>query len=230
MSIHTRLPLARLEVPESLRPWRSQYPKFGELIDAGASPLKALRYLGLALWQDGRLNDAASVLKTAVASAPDQPQILTDLGSVLCAAGRGAEATHYLTASLDLDPRQLHAWINLAGLYHQSKEMAKAEHAFRTALELQPESAEAAAGLGLLYIEQRLFEPGCPPADRCHRARRHRPGGLRLPRSGSVPARRLRQRRHGARAGGVRPARLHTDRAQTCGGASPRDRHRRLRG
>ena len=153
MTIHTRLPLARLE------PWRSQYPKFGELIDAGASPLKALRYLGLALWQDGRLNDAASVLKTAVASAPDQPQILTDLGSTLCAAGRVAEATHYLTASLDLDPRQLHAWINLAGLYHQSKEMAKAEHAFRTALELQPESAEAAAGLGLLYIEQRLFEP-----------------------------------------------------------------------
>jgi predicted TPR repeat methyltransferase len=158
MAVHMQPPQTWLEVPESLRPWRSQYPKFGELIDAGASPLKALRYLGLALWQDGRLNDAARILKTAVASAPDQPQILTELGSVLCAAGRSVEAAHYLKASLELDPRQLHVWINLAGLYHQSKETGNAEHAYLMALELQPESAEAAAGLGLLFAEQRLFD------------------------------------------------------------------------
>ncbi len=158
MSIHIRQPEAWLEVPESLKPWLQQYPNFGRLIDTGASPLKALRYLGLTLWQDGRLDDAARILELAVDSAPDQPQILTDLGSVLCAAGRHAEAMHYLAASVQLDPLQLHVWLNLAGLHYQSKDMAAAERAFRNALELQPESAEAATGLGLLYAEQRRFD------------------------------------------------------------------------
>ncbi len=158
MSMHIRLTSKRSEVSQALASWRPQYPRFGILLDEGAPLLKALRYLGLALWQDGRLDDAAHVLQMAVDWAPDQPQILTDLGSVLCALGRRAEALRCLTASLQLDARQLHVWINLAGLHQEQNETDKAEHAFRMALELNPRSAEAAAGLGLLYAEQRSYD------------------------------------------------------------------------
>jgi hypothetical protein len=64
-----RLALTQREVSESLAPWRSRYPKFGALLDEGASQLKAFRYLGLELWQDGRLEDAAGILQMAVTAA-----------------------------------------------------------------------------------------------------------------------------------------------------------------
>ena len=53
MTMHIRLTSKRSEVSQALATWRPQYPKFGILLDEGAPLLKALRYLGLALWQDG---------------------------------------------------------------------------------------------------------------------------------------------------------------------------------
>jgi hypothetical protein len=71
MTMHMRVAATRQEIWELLAPWRSQYPKFGALIDEGTSLPKALRYLGLSLWQDGRLADAAGILQMAATAAPD---------------------------------------------------------------------------------------------------------------------------------------------------------------
>lgn len=148
----------RPELDDSFALWRSQYPKYGALIDEGVPPLTTLRYLGLVLWGDGRLDDAASVLTKAVSLAPNEPVILGELGSLLRAGGRKTEAMHYLTASLKLDPEQTLVWLTLAGLCNEIGDKTSAEQAFRAALELDSTSAEAAAGLGLLYIEMRRFE------------------------------------------------------------------------
>ena len=157
MTIHIAPP-DRPELDDSFALWRSQYPKYGALIDEGAPPLTTLRYLGLVLWGDGRLDDAASVLTKAVSLAPNEPVILGELGSILRAGGRKTEAMHYLTASLKLDPEQTLVWLTLAGLCNEIGDKTSAEQAFRAALELDSASAEAAAGLGLLYIEMRRFE------------------------------------------------------------------------
>ena len=61
MTIHTPPP-REPELDDSFEPWRAQYPKYGALVGEGAPPLTALRYLALILWQDGRLDEAASVL------------------------------------------------------------------------------------------------------------------------------------------------------------------------
>ena len=157
MTIHIT-PLHRPELDDSFALWRTQYPQYSSLIDAGAPPLTTLRYLGLVLWRDGRLDDAASVLTKAASLAPDEPVILGELGSLLRAGGRKTEAMHYLTASLKLDPKQTLVWLNVAGLFNEAGDKTSAEQAFRAALELDSTSAEAAAGLGLLYIEMRRFE------------------------------------------------------------------------
>ena len=157
MTIHIAPP-DRPELDDSFALWRSQYPKYGALIDEEAPPLTTLRYLGLVLWGDGRLDDAACVLTKAVSLAPNEPVILGELGSLLRAGGRKAEAMHYLTASLKLDPEQTLVWLTLAGLCNEIGDKTSAEQAFRAALELDSASAEAAAGLGLLYIEMRRFE------------------------------------------------------------------------
>ena len=152
---------ARLLEPalrDSLASWRAQYPRFGALVDDGAPSLQALRYLGLALWQDGRLGEAANVLTQAAAEAPADPAMLGELGSLLCAAGRKAEALRCLTASLALAPRQLQVWLNVGGLRVELGDADSAEQAYRAALELDPDSAEAGVGLGLLYIERRRYQ------------------------------------------------------------------------
>jgi len=90
------------ELDDSFVLWRSQYPKYGALIDEGAPPLTTLRYLGLVLWGDGRLDDAVCVLTKAVSLAPNEP-VIWRTRSLLRAGGRKSEAMHYLTASLKLD-------------------------------------------------------------------------------------------------------------------------------
>lgn len=157
MTLHVSPP-PMLELQDSCALWRVQYPKFGALIDEYASPLQALRYLGLSLWHDGRLDEAAKVLKTTATLAPNDPAILAELGSLLGATGQKAEAMAYLIASLKLDPNQKQVWLNVAGLCNETGDKDTAEQAFRAALELDPDLAEAAAGLGLLYIERRRFE------------------------------------------------------------------------
>jgi predicted TPR repeat methyltransferase len=120
--------------------------------------LRALRYLGLALWQDGRLSEAAEVMTQAADLAPTDPMVLAELGSLLTAMGRKGEALRRLTASLHLAPGQMQAWLTVAGLCVEMGSTETAEKAFRAALELDGACAEAAAGLGLLYIGQRRFE------------------------------------------------------------------------
>ena len=153
MTMHISLPA----VPE-LQLWQERYPKFGVLIDQGEPPARALRFLGLSLWNDGLLEDAAKILTTAASLAPNEPMILGELGCLLCAVGRKAEAMHYLTASLKLHPGQKQVWLNVAGLCNETGAKDTAEQAFRAALDLDPTSAEAAAGLGLLYIERHRFQ------------------------------------------------------------------------
>ena len=157
MTLHVGRPFGRA-VPESFALWRAQYPRFGALIDDGGPQQRALRYLGLALWEDGRLADAANVLSQAAALAPPDPTILGELGSVLCAAGRKVEALRHLTMSLNLAPDRTAVWLTVAGLCVELGNKETAEKAFRAALELDPASADAAAGLGLLCIGDRRFD------------------------------------------------------------------------
>jgi predicted TPR repeat methyltransferase len=157
MTMHISPPPMR-ELQDLLALWGTQYPKFAALIDQGAPPQKALRYLGLSLWHDGRLDAAAKVLTITAALAPNEPMVLAELGSLLCATGRKNEAMAYLVASLKLNPNQTQVWLTVAGLCNEAGDKDTSEKAFRAALELEPGSAEAAAGLGLLYIERRRFE------------------------------------------------------------------------
>lgn len=143
---------------EALASWRARYPQFAALVDSAPSPVKALRYLGLTLWQGGRLDDAEGMLTAAVALAPSDATILTELASVIYAAGRKAQAKDLLASSLAFDPRQPQAWLTLASICNERGDKTEAEEAFLRVLELEPASSEAAAGLGLLYIEQRRFE------------------------------------------------------------------------
>jgi predicted TPR repeat methyltransferase len=145
---------------DALALWRARYPKFAAALDAGEPPVKALRYLGLALWQDRAIDEAVAVLGAAAALAPGDPALLADLGGALSAAGRKSEALPAYIASIEADSSRPLVWLAVAGLCNEIGDKTTAEQAYRAALELDPDLAEASAALGLLYLENRRFEDG----------------------------------------------------------------------
>lgn len=157
MTMHVSPPIPT-NLPDPIAAIQRDYPKFAQMIAAGEPHGRALRYLGLALWQDNRLEDAVNVLGITASLHPNEPRLLAELGSLLYATGRTVEALQVMTTSLELEPTQVQVWLNVANLCMGAGETLTAEQAFKAALEFDPSSPDAAAGLGLLYIENRLFD------------------------------------------------------------------------
>jgi predicted TPR repeat methyltransferase/Flp pilus assembly protein TadD len=157
MSLHISPP-SPPDLVDTLAVWRARFPHFAEMIDAGESPVKALRYLGLGLWQEGDVTGAVAALTTAASLTPDDAALLADLGAVLWLDGRKADALACFIASIERDPNRVQIWLTVASLCNEIGEIATAEHAYRAALDLDPASAEAATGLGLICLESRRYD------------------------------------------------------------------------
>ncbi|MBG0812084.1 methyltransferase domain-containing protein [Methylosinus sp. H3A] len=157
MSLHISPP-SPPDLVDTLAVWRARFPRFAEMIDAGESPVKALRYLGLGLWQEGDVTGAVAALTTAASLTPEDAALLADLGAVLWLDGRKADALACFIASIERDPNRVQPWLTVAGLCNEIGEITTAEHAYRAALDLDPASAEAATGLGLICLESRRYD------------------------------------------------------------------------
>jgi predicted TPR repeat methyltransferase len=155
MTLHVSSPFPPVA---ALEQWRARYPKFGAALDRGESPPAALRYLGLSLWQDGAVPEAIEALDSAVGLAPENADLLADLGALLSVAGRKADALNAYIASLERDPSRAQVWLGVAGLCNELGDKAAAENAYVAALDLEPGAAEACTGLGLIYIERGRFD------------------------------------------------------------------------
>jgi predicted TPR repeat methyltransferase/Flp pilus assembly protein TadD len=141
-------------VPDALADVCARHHGLVAALGDNPAQVTMLRRLGLALWRDGQIADAAAVLDAAVSLQPTDPRLLAELGAVLFAAGRKAEALQALQRSTSLDAMQLQTWINLACLYQDMGSVEQSEDAFRAALMLDASSVQALAGLGLLLAEQ----------------------------------------------------------------------------
>jgi predicted TPR repeat methyltransferase len=137
--------------------WRSLHPQFDSHLAIGAEPAKALRHLGLSAWGRGDVSLAASVLRAAVALAPDDAPLWADLSGVYFACAQPAQARACLLASLERDNRDPNRWLSLAGLHRAANEGVEAERAFRKAIDLDPSLDDAWVGLGILHFQQRRF-------------------------------------------------------------------------
>ena len=157
MSLHISPP-SPPDLVDTLAVWRARFPRFAAMIDAGESPVKALRYLGLGLWQEGDVTGAVAALTTAASLTPDDAALLADLGAVLWLDGRKADALQCFIASIERDPSRVQIWLTVASLCNEIGEIATAEHSYLAALDLDPASAEAATGLGLICLESRRYD------------------------------------------------------------------------
>ena len=108
----------------------------------------ALRIAGHAAIHLEPLDAAIAAQEKLAAIASDQPQILNDLGGLLCQAGRYDDAEAALRGSLALMPGDSHTLANLGQVHLGRQEYELAEEVFRKAIEASDSNAHAYSGLG----------------------------------------------------------------------------------
>ncbi|HEY6066804.1 MAG TPA: tetratricopeptide repeat protein, partial [Thermoanaerobaculia bacterium] len=117
---------------------------------AGFDDPNVLLFLGSALWEIGRLDEAKDRLREAVARAPDRPAPRHRLGRLLLLQGNPVSAAAELARAAELDPASAEIAIDLGRALEASGDSAGAERAYRSALAHDPEPPLAHYLLGTL--------------------------------------------------------------------------------
>lgn len=98
--------------------------------------------------QDGRLAEALPYLEALNKQAPDQAQVLYNLGICYSELGQFDEAIIRLKRAVQLEPQHAHAWVGIGTAYYRLRKVAPAMEAFSKAVEINPGDAYARRNLG----------------------------------------------------------------------------------
>ena len=112
---------------------------------------------GLAYAQAGNLEGAESELRQAAVSAPNDPEILGSLGSVLAMSGKLEESTGWLEKALVRDPANSVTRRNLATNQWRLNRLPEARRNLERVLKADPGDQQAALILGMVAEKQRDY-------------------------------------------------------------------------
>lgn len=115
-----------------------------------ADDVHALRELGDALVQEGKLPEAASALRQVLARQPDDVDARADLGHVLYSLGRTEEAIGLLSQTALRDPRNVSVLRSLVEMYRHSGELERALATAREIVHLEPDDVLATLEIAAL--------------------------------------------------------------------------------
>jgi len=104
---------------------------------------------GIALAQQGRLDDAAAWFRHALSLSPDAAAAHNNLGNILSMQGKFAEAVTCYRAALKLVQNDARTWNNLSNSLRQLNELDEAVESARHSLTLEPNFADAHTNLGI---------------------------------------------------------------------------------
>lgn len=120
-------------------------------LDALARGVRDPLVFNLAAWrheEDGRLEEAETVVGQALAAWPRDPSLHLALGIVLRKMGRMREAVLSFERAIELDPGYPAAWFERGSTFERGGALADAASDFRRTLELEPDNPAAHAALG----------------------------------------------------------------------------------
>ncbi|MGC9490234.1 MAG: tetratricopeptide repeat protein [Thermovirgaceae bacterium] len=154
-SILRNLPFERLEAPESREAFRDIMTRsWGQ----GAETMLALGKALLSSGDEKALPYALEVLKSVLASRPDDAAAHRLLAVCQEASGDAASATASLEVALELEPRRTEDWYKLAKLYNQVGMNEKAEEIYWTLVDDPSGTGSAALSLAQKYEERGNLE------------------------------------------------------------------------
>ena len=108
----------------------------------------------LPLLQSGRIQEALPYLESMVKAAPDDVQILYNLGISYSELGQFDEAIIRLKRAVKLDPNHIHAWNGIGVAYQRLRKPELAIEATRKAVELDPVDGYGQRNLGAMLLGQ----------------------------------------------------------------------------
>jgi tetratricopeptide (TPR) repeat protein len=118
---------------------------FTECLNLDPRNAKAADYLGLSYESLGKIEDALTAYRKAVAlssdSAPENPEPFLNLGTLLVENDRSDEAVPYLLDAARLAPGEWRAHRGLGKAYLQLNRLPEAQDELRKAVEVAPENA-----------------------------------------------------------------------------------------
>ena len=124
--------------------------------------------IGIALYEEGRLEAAAQAYKAALRIQPRDAETLNNLGLVYAAAGLFDLAIESFGKAIDMEPRYPEALYNLGLAYRATARLREAAETFALALSLAPDLEPAREQLKQIGIEETRVEQvdgGVPGAD-----------------------------------------------------------------
>lgn len=113
-----------------------------------------LHYLGVLVHQKGTQDEAADLIRRAIALNPENPIYHSNLGNVLVASGQVEDAAHSFETATRLKPDFAQAHSNLGTCLHKLGRIPEAEQAARAAVQLQPELPDAQFTLGNILMSE----------------------------------------------------------------------------
>src|SRR5687767_2009146 len=119
-----------------------------------SAEFRALVADAMAHFQAGRLAEAESAYRAALAIAPGDPAVTHNLGVAIAAQGRHRDAIGCFEAALAADPDFVSAHYNKAVALMALGEAQGAIKSFSRAAALEPQHYEAHRALGFLWLSQ----------------------------------------------------------------------------
>jgi len=162
--LQKQLPLAQLD---SLTPYRDlakaqlklrRYEDADKTLDfllgkAPNDPL-SLSWAGVAKLAVGKNTEAEPLLLKALTLAPEQVEVLHNLGLLLASTGRHEEAVTRLQQALALRSNNARGWMSLGNAYAKLKDPVHAYEAHKKALEVDPALDRAYLGIAAALLEK----------------------------------------------------------------------------
>ena len=118
----------------------------------------AHRHLGIALYEQGRYEEALDSYRVAAEHRPNYAKVHSNLGMVLNKLERFEEAEAHIRRAIALDPKTKIRYQRLGNALSGQSRYAEAADAYRVAAEHRPDYAQAHSGLGTALSELGHFE------------------------------------------------------------------------
>ena len=115
--------------------------------------------IGIARFEQGRLDEAVAHWRTAIAIQPGNVESYRNLGVVALAKGRIDEAIAYYQKALQLNPLYAGAHYNLGNALFKKGRLQEAVIHWQKALAIQPDYADAYCALGVAFFQQGQLDP-----------------------------------------------------------------------
>lgn len=112
---------------------------------------------GVAFFQRGYLEQAASSFRQVIEAKPDEPEAYYNLGTLYLRKNDLTEAQRYLEQAVKLRPDHAEAWNNLGMIAAQQDRSEQAIGSFRQSLKLRPDYVIALLNLGNFYRRQEAY-------------------------------------------------------------------------